>query len=55
MTPPENKTTLPRALTQKRLLELQARVESDFYDSPRVLERLADRLLDSGDLAKASD
>lgn len=55
MTPPKKKRALSPRLTKERLLELQARVESDFYDSPVVLERLADRLLHSGDLAEAPD
>ena len=42
-------------LTKKRLVELKARVESDYYDSPEILSSLADRLMTSGDLQNDAD
>ena len=50
MTPPKKQPSLPRDLPKGRLDELKSRVESDYYDSPRVMDALADRLLHSGDL-----
>ncbi|MGI9628916.1 MAG: hypothetical protein ACR2QM_18930 [Longimicrobiales bacterium] len=59
MTPPKRQPQAPsstaKQLTKERLVELQARVDSDYYDSPTVLDSLAGRLIDSGDLGSERD
>ena len=52
MTPVKKQPSLPRDLPKARLDELKTRVESDYYDSPPVLDAVADRLLHSGDLVE---
>lgn len=37
-------------LTPEQLEALRGRVEAGYYDRPEVLDQVADRLLDSGDL-----
>lgn len=37
-------------VTQTRLAEVQARLESGFYEQPDTVRAVADRLMESGDL-----
>jgi hypothetical protein len=39
-------------ITPRRLAELRERIVSGFYDSPEVLDRVARRILDSGELGR---
>jgi hypothetical protein len=39
-------------ITPRRLAELRERIVSGFYDSPEVLDRVARRIFDSGELGR---
>ena len=55
MTPQKRRPADERELPKERLQELKARVEGDYYDTPEVLDSLADRLIHSGDLMEPPD
>ena len=55
MTPEKGPSARRPELTEERLNELKARIEADYYDSPEVLDSLADRLIHSGDLGPGDE